>query len=571
MAGLLVLATIAIYWPVMSHNFVNFDDDLYVCQNAHVQSGLTWQNIRWAFSNLEAGFWHPLTWLSILADGQFYGLQAWGHHLTSVLLHATSTGVLFLALRRMTGATWRSAFVAGLFGWHPLHVESVAWVAERKDVLSGFFWMLTLLLYARYVEETGAGGQALDARAKGDGPDTRENRVVRANEPSPAVTRHAARYYTLALVCFVCGLMSKPMVVTLPLMLLLLDWWPLQRLSFNTPRPKLKQMLLLIWEKVPFLAAALVFGVVTMKVRGWTGALGAATTFPLVSRVQNALLSYLGYLKQTLWPAGLAVFYPYPETFPAWRTAGAGLVALLLSALLLWAPRKRPYLAAGWIWYVVMLLPVIGLIHVGGFSRADRFTYVPLIGVFLALTWGAYELTRCWRNQVLALWVAGGAAIVLCLALTGQQINYWKDSEALFRHALEVTENNYIAHNSLGYNLNEKGQIHEAIRQYQEALRLKPDFAEAHRNLGIALFQLGQIDEATRQYQEVLRLNPDHPQAHNNLGAALYRKGQTDAAIRQFQEALRLMPDYAVARRNLDAVLATKAHAPSPPGATANR
>jgi tetratricopeptide (TPR) repeat protein len=603
-AVLLVLVTMALYWPATGHDFVNCDDPDYVTANPDVQGGLNWPSIQWAFSNLGLGFWHPLTWLSILADCQFYGLRAWGHHLTSVLLHAAGTGMLFLALQRMTRATWRSAFVAGLFGWHPLHVESVAWVSDRKDVLSGFFWMLTLLLYARYVEETGPRGQELDDRAKGEGPDTLEDRAERGDEPSPPVTRHAARYYTLALVCFVCGLMSKPMVVTLPLMLLLLDWWPLQRLPFNTPRPKLKLMLPLIWEKVPFLAAAFVSGMITIYARGGTGALGAATTFPLARRVQNALFSYLGYLKQTLWPTDLAVFYPYPETVSVWRAAGVGLVGLLLSALLLWAPRKRPYLAAGWLWYVVTLLPVIGLIQIANFSRADRFTYVPLIGVFLALSWGAYELTRRWRHQVLGLSVAGGAAIVLCLALTRQQLGHWQDSEALFRHALDVTKNNYHAHNNLGDALLKKGQIDEAISQFQEAIRLKPNDAETHNNLGAALGRKGQIDEALRQFQTAIRLKLNYAEAHNNLGAALGRKGQIDEALRQFQtairlkpnyaeahcslglalgnkgqfdeaisqfqEALRLKPDYADARKYLDAALAIKADFSQRPGASTN-
>ena len=323
---LLVLVTMALYWPATGHDFVDYDDGLYV--NAHVQRGLTWPSIRWAFSNLEAGFWHPLTWLSILLDCQFYGLQAWGHHLTSVLLHAVSTGVLFLALQRMTGATWRSAFVAGLFGWHPLHVESVAWVSERKEVLSGFFCILTLLVYACYAE---------GRRQK---PEDRD-RWSLSHLPS-------SMFYLLSLFFFALGLMSKPMVVTLPLILLLLDWWPLQRLPCETLSRKLKQMLRLIWQKVPFLAAAFVCGVATIYARGGVGTIQAETAFPLARRVQNALLSYVAYLKQTLWPTDLAAFYPYPETIPAWRAAGAGLVVLLLSALLLWAPRKRPYLAVGW-------------------------------------------------------------------------------------------------------------------------------------------------------------------------------------------------------------------------------
>jgi tetratricopeptide (TPR) repeat protein len=579
MAGLLVLVTMTLYWPATRCDFVDYDDSLYVYQNVHVQSGLTWPGIRWAFSNLEAGFWHPLTWLSILADGQFYGLRAWGYHLTSVLLHAASTGLLFLALQRMTGATWRSAFVAGLFGWHPLHVESVAWVAERKDVLSGFFWMLTLLLYARYAEVRSLKSKVQSPKSVVSGP------WSLSHLPS-------SLFYLLSLFFFALGLMSKPMVVTLPLVLLLLDWWPLQRLSFSAPRPRVKPMLSLVWEKVPFLVAALFFGVMTIYAVGEVGSLGPVTEYPLAGRFQNALLAYLGYLKQTLWPAGLAVFYPYPGTFPAGRTTGAGLVGLLLSALLLWAPRKRAYLAAGWLWYVVTLLPVIGLIQVGDFSRADRFTYVPLIGVFVAISWGGYELTWRWRYQVLGLSVAGGAALFLCLGLTRQQLGYWNDGETLFRHALAVTENNQIAHKALGDALDKEGQTDEAIRRYQEAIRLtpgyadarnnlgnvllkkgqtdeairqfqaaihlKPDFAKAYSNLGMAFEEKGQIDKAIRQYQEAIRLKPDFPKAHNNLGDVLLKKGQSEEAIRQFQEAIRLEPDYADAHYNHGNALAGK-------------
>jgi tetratricopeptide (TPR) repeat protein len=570
-AVLLLLVTIALYWPATRGEFVNFDDGIYVRLNPHVQSGLNWQSIQWAFSTLDAGFWHPLTWLSILVDCQLFGLQPWGHHLTSVLLHAANTVLLFLVLQRLTGATWRSAFVAGLFGWHPLHVESVAWVSERKDVLSAFFLMLTMLMYVCYVVAAGARGQEPDRGAQGEGPDARKDGALRGNESLPRVLRQPSRYYTLALVCFVCALMSKPMVVTLPLMLLLLDWWPLQRLPFKTPGLQLKQMLPVIWEKVPFLAAALLAGVVTIYAEKGVGALGAATAFPLAGRVQNALVSYVAYLIQTLWPADLAVYYPHPGTYPAWLAAGAGLVALLLSVLLLWAPRKRPYLAMGWIWYLVTLLPVIGFIQIGGFSRADRYTYVPLIGIFLALTWGACELTQRWRHQALSVSVAGGAVMALCLVLTRQQIGYWKDNESLVRHEIDcidkifrrgriVTEQKWMAryglsvallHYNFGIMLDKNGQTVEAIRQYQEALRLNPDDAEVHNSLGAAFDDQGQTDEAIRQYQEALRLKPDHADAHNNLGIALGRQGQTSEAIRRFQETLRLKPDHADAHYNL--------------------
>jgi len=538
----LALVTVALYWPATRCDYVNYDDDIYVRENPHVQGGLTWPSVRWAFTNLQAGFWHPLTWLSLLSDSEFYGQKPWGHHLTGVVLHAANTVLLFLALQRMTRARWRSAMVAALFGWHPLHVESVAWVSERKDVLSTFFWMLTMLMYAGYVGTAGAG-EALRGRKGG--------------APAPPARGPAARYYTLALVFFICGLMSKPMVVTLPVVLLVLDWWPLRRLEITTPSFKLKPVLPVIWEKVPFLAAAMVFGVITVHAEKGVGALGATSLYPLGGRVQNALVSYMVYLRQTVWPAGLAVFYPYPATFSVWRTGGAALVGLLVTALLVWAPRRRPYLAAGWMWYVVTLLPVIGLIQVGDFSRADRFTYVPLVGLFLALSWGGYEIICRWRYPSLGL-AAAGAALVLCLGLTRQQIGYWQDSEALFRHTLEVTEDNDLAHNNLGIALGRKGQTDEAIRQYQEALRLKPDLAEAHNNLGAALEAKGQNDEATREYQEAARLKPTDADVRNNLGAALERKGQVDEAIRQYQEALRLKRDYPEALNSLGLALCHK-------------
>ena len=551
----LVLAavTVAVFWPVTGHDFVNYDDNLYVTGNPHVTDGLSWQSIRWAFSNLEAGFWHPLTWLSILADCQFYGLRVWGHHLTSVLLHAASTVVLFLALRRLTGATWRSAFVAGLFGLHPLHVESVAWVSERKDVLSGFFWMLTLWAYGCYTQPSKVQG-------------------LKSKVP-----------YGLALVCFVCGLMSKPIVVTLPFVLLLLDYWPLRRWELRRKNAECRSQkpeargqtdgpitqvpsdfiihhssFKLLLEKVPFLAAALVFAVVTVYAEKGVGALAPVTSYPLAGRIQNALLSCLWYLGKTVWPTHLAAFYPYPETFPAWHAAGAGLVGLTISALVLCASRKRPYLAVGWIWYLVTLLPVIGLIQVGGFSRADRFTYLPLIGLFLALTWGACELTRRWHYGVIALSAAGSVAMVLCLGLTRQQLGYWQDSEALFRHALAVTKDNWLAYNNLGDALEKKGQTDDAIGQYEEAIRLKPHNADAHYNLGNALVKKGQIDEAIRQFQEALRLKPDYADVHNNLASVLLMKGQIDEAIHQFQEAIRLKPDYPLAYNNLGTTLDQK-------------
>jgi tetratricopeptide (TPR) repeat protein len=523
-AGLLVLVTIAVYWPATSHDFVNFDDPAYVIANPHVRGGLTWENIGWALTTMHLGMWNPLTWVSHMLDCQWFGLRPGWHHLTSVLLHAANTGLLFVILRGMSGALWRSAMVAALFALHPLHVESVAWVAERKDVLSTFFVMLTLWAYHRYTQ-------------------------CRSQQPELRVA--TCIFYLLSVLFFVGGLMSKPMIVTLPLVLLLLDYWPLRRFELATVVFRRKLATRLLVEKLPFAALALVTGLITLTAAKGASSLASTAEFPMTDRMANVILSYARYFLQVFWPGNLAVYYPFPTTFSVWLVAGAGLLLVGISVTAFFLAGRWPFVAVGWLWYLVTLLPVIGLIQLAGYSHADRYTYVPLLGVFLGLAWGAYELTRGCRYQVLASSVAGGTAIVLCLALTRQQLGHWKDGKTLFRHALQVTVNNDLAHNNLGYALDEEGQTDEAIRQYQEALRIRPDYSLAHNNLGVARIKKGQIDEAIRQFQETLRLKPDHAEAHNNLGNALLMKGQTDGAIRHFEETLRLEPDDAMAHYNL--------------------
>jgi tetratricopeptide (TPR) repeat protein len=594
---MLVLVTIAVYWPVTGYDFVDYDDGSYVFQNTHVTGGLTWNGVKWAFTTLYFGIWHPLTWISHMLDCQVFGLRPGGHHLTSLLLHAANTVLLFGVLRRMTGALWRSALVAALFALHPLHVESVAWVAERKDVLSTFFVMLTLGAYVRYAEgrrgkaesrkqkaENGSGGVEVQSPAsKVQGRwSVISNQTSRARAAATAlrttgsrslITDHRSLFYLLSLAFFALALMSKPMVVTLPVILLLLDYWPLGRISLKSnvqsPKPEdlshgpgaaRKSYILdrILLEKLPFVLAALLTSLLTLHAGHRYGSLPSLANCPLTARMANAVISYARYLLEAFWPSDLAVFYPFPATLSLLSVAGAGLLLLGISVAAFCVARRWPYVVVGWLWYLATLLPVIGLIQLAGYSHADRYTYVPLIGVFVLLVWGAHDLTKRWRYGLKAVAVAGSVAIVLCLALTRQQLGHWKNGETLFRHALEVTESSYVAHNNLGVALHKKGQTDEAISQYQEALRLNPELAEAHYNLGNVVCEQGRIDEAISQYQEALRLKPDYAEAHYTLGVALDKKGQIDGAISQYQEALRLKPDYAEAHYNLGTALDKK-------------
>jgi protein O-mannosyl-transferase len=516
-----------VFLPSTRNGFIDLDDPAFISENSYVAHGFSWAGIGWAFSNSVGGSWHPLTWLSIILDCQLFGVQPAGHHLSDLLLHAANTVLLFLLFRRMTGATWRSLLVALFFGIHPLHVESVAWAAERKDTLSTLFWMLSLLTYVRYVE------------------------LSKAQSPK------SKTFYRLTLLAFVFGLMSKPMIVTLPCIMLLTDYWPLRRFQLSTINSQLSTIRRLVQEKVPFFVLGVLISAITVYTQRECGYLSALSDLGISGRLINATLSYGRYLALTVWPVHLA-FYSMPQVFPIWLAVGVALLLLAISLGALWAARTRPYLAFGWIWYLVTLLPVIGLLQVGRQSHADRYTYVPLIGIFALLVWGAYDLTRRLRYQPLILSALALAAALPCIALTRRQLPYWKNMETLARHALKVTENNDAAQNVLGVVLFKKGQVDEAIGQFQTTLRLNPRHAQAQYNLGVAFVRKGQVDEAIRCYQEAIRLSPDYAEAHNNLGSALGSKGQMDEAIRQFQEAVRLKPDYAEAHNNLGLALNAK-------------
>jgi tetratricopeptide (TPR) repeat protein len=539
----LAAITFIVFGQTFHYDFVNYDDDDYVYENPVVQKGLTLRGIIWAFTHIHSFNWHPLTWISHMLDCQLYGLNPGGHHLTNVLLHTAAAILLFLVLRRMTGFLWRSAFVAAVFAIHPLHVESVAWVSERKDMLSGVFFMLTLWAYVRYVEKSEV--------QLGWGASRRPKSKV---------------WYGLTLLFFALGLMSKPMLVTLPFVLLLLDYWPLNRFELSTlnsdesragPQHSTKRALRLVLEKIPFFALSAASCVVTLFAQ--TELIQPFENISLSLRVGNALISYVAYLGQMFYPAGLAVFYPYPvHSLPIWRIIAAVSVLVSISAGVFFWRRTRPYLLVGWLWYLGMLVPVIRIVQVGAQARADRYTYLPQIGLYLLLTWAVAELCAGWRHRRVVL---GGCATVILVALilcARAQTAYWRNSESLWTHTLACTSDNFVGHYGLGCALLKKGSVDEAIAHFQKALQIKPDYAGAHYDLGNALLKKGSVDEAIVQYQKALQIKPDYVGAHNNLGNALRKKGNVDEAITHFQKALQIKPDYAEACYNLGNALLQK-------------
>jgi tetratricopeptide (TPR) repeat protein len=562
---LLALATIALYAPVRSHSFVEIDDHDYVVSNALVREGLSSEGIRWALTAYHASNWHPLTWLSHMIDSELFGPDDYGAiHLVNVALHAANALLLFLVLVRMTGARWASAFVAAAFAWHPLHVESVAWIAERKDVLSTFFGLLCLGAYAEYAE------------------------------------RGRWSWYLLAVLALALGLMAKPMLVSLPFLLLLLDYWPLERFE----RERLGRLIL---EKLPLLALALASCVVTYLAQRASGSV--ALWVPLGARLGNALVGYVTYMGRLLWPTHLAVLYPFNQPWPIWQVLAAGGVLIAISAAVL-ALRRQRYLTVGWCWYLGTLVPVIGLVQVGHQSTADRYMYLPAIGLLIMLAWGARAL--CDRRGATAgmravAAAAGVCSLLACAVLTHRQLGYWANSEKLFKHTLDVTRDNWPihsgmavvmlseyrgrqreaiyhcqralgvkpdwpdAHNTCGTAFRELGRYDEAIAHYRKAIAARPRFAEAYTNLGQTLTILRRYDEAIDCLAKAVSIAPDIPEIRNSYGTALYEAGRYTEAIVQFRQAVRLMPDDAAMLTNLAWLLATHPDASERNGSEAVR
>jgi Flp pilus assembly protein TadD len=548
----------AIIWVVfgqmLRYGFVSFDDNLYVYENPVVQKGLTWEGFCWALTYGQIGHWHPLTWLSHMLDCQLYGLNAGGHHLTNVLLHTASAILLFLVLRRMTGCLWRSAFVAAVFAIHPLHVESVAWIAERKDVLSAFFFMLTLGAYARYVQKQ----SKVESRESGGG-----------NGSLALDPRLWTLDYGLVVLFFALGLLSKNMLVTTPFVLLLLDYWPLGRMAGDRwrvtnekkagphsvkPSTLNPQFSTLLCEKWPLLVLTVGSCVATALVPEKL----TVTRLSFGLRLENAVMSYVTYLWQMIHPLGLACLYPNPTHYlPVWQVAGAVGLLLAISGAA-WAFRKtQPWLVVGWLWYLGMMIPVIGMVQIAHYAHADRYTYLPQIGLYVLLTWTVADLCAGWRYRRVVLVVVAAVILAALITYAHEQTSYWRNGELLWTHALDCTSDNALAHYNLGDALLKKGSLDEAIIHYQKALQINPGYAEAHNNLGVTLFQKGSVDEAIAQYQKALQIKPDNAEARNNLGNALLLRGKVDEAIAQCQKALQMNPDNAEALNNLAWLLAT--------------
>lgn len=527
---MLGLGTAALYWPIINHPFILYDDEQYVTGNTHITTGLSWTNFTWAFTSGEAANWHPLTWLSHQLDCSLFGLKAGGHHLINLLFHVVNTLLLFVFLRGATGTVWRSALVAALFAWHPLHIESVAWVSERKDVLSTFFWLLTLMAYVGYAQRRSTN------------------------------SRLSTLNYFLALSFFACGLMSKPMVVTLPFVLLLLDFWPLKRLAGcemgeakSNCQSQIANFKFLTLEKLPFFVLAAGGSAVTYLVQSSGGALWQT---PWADRLGNAVIAYARYVAKIFWPSDLAIVYSHPKHWPVVLALGAALVLLVWTVLCVRNWRNKPYLVVGWFWFLGTLVPTIGIVQVGAQSMADRYTYIPSIGFFIVLAWGAADFLAAHpKFKTITLIIAVGA-LAGCVLTASAQISYWRDNITLFRHAIEVSPNNYIAANCLGKAYEKTGDKAHALVLYRLAVEQAPRFPQSQFNYAMTLMEFGQTQEAVQHLEAAAALEPSNPEIQFNLGIYFAQNRSWTNAVNCFRKAVQLRPDLIIAQKNLDLVLA---------------
>ena len=516
----LLAVTILVYLPSFSLGFVNYDDPEYVTNNPHVLAGLSLRRIGWAFLVVHASNWHPLTWISHMLDASLFGAGPTGPHIVNVLFHAANAVLLFLVLRKASGALWRSALVAALFALHPLHVESVSWISERKDVLSTFFGLLTLWNYAVYVKDSQAG-------------------------------RPQKKNFRLALFFFAAALLSKPMLVTLPFAMLLLDYWPLQRLETTSGGHWFSKLLELVKEKAPFLCFSAVSCLLTLKAQAVGDAPLAAS--PLGSRVETVFIAYAQYLGQAIWPARLNCLYLHPGSWPMPQVIVCAAVVVGISLVIFAARRKYPFAVMGWLWFLGLLVPVIGLVPVGLQYMADRYTYLPLMGIFVMVIWGWGEVVTRWRNTAVAGYVAAIVVLAACSARTWSQESYWQNSGTLFQHAIEEASSggNYVAQNNLGFYFLKQGDFDKAAENFKKALELKPDFGKALKNLGTALISAKRFDEAIVCYQTMLQQYRPDEEMYNNLGLALAARGRTDEAVDAYRKALSIAPDDSQAKEAL--------------------
>jgi protein O-mannosyl-transferase len=525
----LVAAVILVYGQVQHHDFLSYDDKAYVTQNPYVKNGWSLDGLKWALTSRHHSHWHPLTWLSHMTDCQLFGLHPGWHHLSNLFLHVMNTLLLFFVLKKMTGAAFKSAFVAALFALHPLHVETVAWVADRKDLLCGFFWLMTLWGYCFYTE------------------------------------RSSIRRYFLVFGLFVCALMAKPMAISLPIILLLLDYWPMNRfvLKNHMEKQDLNQtnrraFERLILEKVGFFVLVGISASITVLSMKKGHAVNLFKLIPDAQTLARAMVHYGIYIHKTFWPAGLAVPYSLVRSYSHWQILGSAVLFFGTSLFVCLKAKRYPYLPVGWLWFIITLLPVIGIIKFGPQKVADRYTYLPLVGLFIMVAWGIPDAIKKWPHRRWAVILSSASAVAVLMACSWAQVGQWKDSESLFLHAIRFTEGNFKTHTNLGVILVEKGEYGRATHHFGEAINIKPDYVEAYNNMGIVLRITGRVEEAKAYYHKALQISPKFSKAHYNLGVAFEGEGRLEDALHHYGEAVKRNPKYAAAYNNIGAILANR-------------